>query len=110
MGLIQQGSLLSIDTPQAIIEQYPNRLMAVKSESIYRLINDLKNYNQTHSVYPFGEYLHYAPKEKSTGPDQLKSYLQEKGHENVEVNEIEAGIEDCFMELMSGHHKKETVS
>lgn len=110
VGLIQQGSLLSIDTPQAIIHRYPHRLMAVKSESVYRLINDLKSYDLTHSVYPFGEYLHFAPRDKSTGPDQLKSFLQEEGHKNVVVKEIEAGIEDCFMELMSSHHKKETVS
>ncbi|MFP4470880.1 MAG: ABC transporter ATP-binding protein [Bacteroidales bacterium] len=110
VGLIQQGSLLSIDTPQAITDRYPHRLMAVKSESIYRLINDLNNYERTHSVYPFGEYLHFAPKEKSLGPDQLKSFLQEKGYKNAVVKEIKAGIEDCFMELMSNHQKKETLS
>lgn len=109
VGLIQQGSLLSIDTPKAIISRYPHRLMAVKSENTYRLIRDLKNDDQTHSVYPFGEYLHYAPREKSSGPDQLKAYLQKKGHRNVEIKEIRAGIEDCFMELMSSRHKKETV-
>jgi len=31
--------------------------------------------------------------------DSLNSYLQQKGHTNIEIREIEPTIEDCFMQL-----------
>ena len=32
-------------------------------------------------------------------PETLKNDLHEKGHEEIEIEVIRAGIEDCFMEL-----------
>ncbi len=102
VGLIQDGRLLSIDTPEGIISRYPNRLLAVRGRDTYRLITRLKDYDQTHSVYPFGDSVHFAPEDRDLGPDKLRKYLEQQGHEGVEVKEIKAGIEDCFMELMTG--------
>ena len=34
-------------------------------------------------------------------PSALKAWLEQKGHAAVEIKEIEATIEDCFIRLMS---------
>src|SRR5215204_7527152 len=42
IGLIQQGTMLAIDTPEKIISQYPVPLYAVKSDNMMNLLNDLE--------------------------------------------------------------------
>ncbi len=100
VGLIQDGSLLSIDTPAGIISKFPHQLIAVKSDNIYQLINDLKTYKHTQSIYPFGEFLHLTPNNPRLKVEELSKDLTAMGHHHVEAKEIEANIEDCFMDLM----------
>ncbi len=100
VALIQNGEIMSIDTPQKIIENFGRKLWAIKSDNIYQLIQDLKTDNRIHTVFPFGEYLHITVK---PGYDDLKGLapeLNRMGHSGVKIQEIEANIEDCFMELM----------
>lgn len=101
VGLIQQGKLLSINTPETIISRFPHKLLAIKSGDIYRLINDLKAYNKTRTVYPFGEFLHVTPASDEVGLVEFEDYLNNKHHEKIEIHKIKPNIEDCFMELMS---------
>ena len=67
---------------------------------MYKLLMDIRTFPETGTIYPFGEYLHFTPKKGKINPEQLKIQLSEKQHQLVEVNEIRAGIEDCFMDLM----------
>lgn len=101
VGLIQDGKLLSIDTPEAIISRFPHKLLAAKSGDIYKLINDLKEFDKTKSVYPFGEYLHLTPENENVKISEIRAYLENHKHQNIEIHEIKPNIEDCFMELMS---------
>ena len=100
VALIQNGEIMSIDTPKKIINDFGRKLWAVKSNNIYKLINDLKTIDNIDTVFPFGEYLHVTVKEKDIEISSLKSVLAEKNHIDIEIKEIEANIEDCFMELM----------
>ena len=100
VALIQNGEIMSIDTPKKIINNFGRKLCSVKSNNIYKLINDLKTTDNIDTVFPFGEYLHVTVKEKDIEISSLKSVLAEKNHIDIEIKEIEANIEDCFMELM----------
>jgi len=42
IALIQSGKILSIDTPEKIVEAYPGKLYAVKSEKMHQLLKDLQ--------------------------------------------------------------------
>jgi len=42
IALIQKGQILSIDTPKAIIQQYPDDLYAIKAEEMSKLLGDLR--------------------------------------------------------------------
>ncbi|MCF8366289.1 MAG: ABC transporter ATP-binding protein, partial [Bacteroidales bacterium] len=81
VGLIQGGKLLSIDTPGGITQKFPHKLIAVKSASIYRLINDLREYEKTKSIFPFGEFLHLTPLDSKLQPSELITFLKSKNHE-----------------------------
>ena len=99
VALIQKGEILSVNTPEELTKSYPDRLFAIKSENIYRLIEDLKKRTEIETVFPFGEYLHITLKNPENS-DELKNILREKGHTELVLKEISAGIEDCFMSLM----------
>lgn len=101
VGLIQNGQLLSIDTPGSIRKAFPKYLYAVKSANVYHLMQDLRGSPQMDSVYPFGDYIHVTGMQERINPQKLSQWLAEKGHEQIEVKQIEPGIEDCFMDLMN---------
>jgi ABC-type multidrug transport system ATPase subunit len=91
IALIQSGKILSIDTPENIVKQYPQKIYAVKGENNYRLSESLRNDPNISSCYIFGEYLHVTVYDENNFnfPD------------NVEVHPIDASIEDCFIRLMN---------
>lgn len=99
IALITNGQILKIDTPQEIIASFPKKIYKVRASETYKLIQDLQKYPETHSVYPFGEYLHFTSNRPSFKADELILFLREKQHTNIEVIETVATIEDTFMEL-----------
>ena len=68
---------------------------------MYRLIKDLKDYESSKTVHPFGLTIHYTDTREKTDPVEIEKYLKSKHHENVTIEQIEANIEDCFMYLMN---------
>ncbi len=99
VALIQKGEILSVNTPEELTKNYPDRLFAIKSANLYRLIEDLKKSYEIKTVFPFGEYLHITLKYPENS-EELSGILREKGHTEIVLKEISAGIEDCFMSLM----------
>ena len=100
VALIQNGNIMSIDTPENIIHSFGRKLWAVKSDNIYQLIQDLKQIDCIDTVYPFGEYLHITSKGNELKPKDIDSILKSQNHSSIEIKEIQANIEDCFMEFM----------
>ena len=100
VALIQDGNIMSIDTPQAVVSTFPVPLYAIKSSNKYLLLQGLRDYPHTASVLAFGEFLHYTDKRGELPELELLQYLKERNHSEVEISQIEAGIEDCFMAFM----------
>ncbi len=99
IALIQDGKILEIDTPEAIVKHYPKTIYNVKAHNMYQLITSLKDYEYNHSVYPFGEYVHYTDSRADFNPKELNMYLESKNLLNIEIDKTVATIEDTFMEL-----------
>lgn len=100
IALMQEGKILSIDTPSTITDQFDEQLWAVKSPDKYRLIQVLRGYEFMESVQPFGEYVHYTDQRSDVEPRELKAYLEAHGIDNPEVIAISPDIEDTFIRLM----------
>jgi ABC-2 type transport system ATP-binding protein len=100
IALIQHGRILSLDTPYGLLGSFTKPLLAVRSANMYRLIQDLREYDQTDTAFPFGEYLHLTTKNR-VGEEAVTDFLRRKGHEKIEVKAAEATVEDCFMALMN---------
>src|SRR5262249_4228126 len=60
VALVQRGRLLATDTPRHIAASFDRPLFAIKATDRYRALLALRQRSATHSVYPFGDTLHYA--------------------------------------------------
>lgn len=98
VALLQSGKVLSINTPQGIIEEFKKPIVAARASNMLQLLNDLKSSDLVEDAYPFGEY-HHAILKKRSDTGALKQSL-EQGNKELAVNEAEPDIEDCFMALM----------
>ena len=99
IALIQDGKILEIDTPEGIVKHFPKPLYDVKASNMYQLIQTLKAYTHQYSVYPFGEFVHYADQRDHFNPLELENYLKEHGIEDIYIAQTTITIEDSFMEL-----------
>ena len=100
VALMQSGKIMTVDTPPNIIKEFEKPIWAVKSDEMYRLLNDLKNYFNTESCNSFGEFHHLVLKDEDVGEVEVRNYLQEHQHKNILIKSTQPNIEDCFMQLM----------
>lgn len=110
VALMQKGQILDVDTPKRITEKFPRRILQVHSDNMFRLINDLRNYEKAESVYAFGQYVHFTGINDDVETNELDIYLEKRNHQNIFVEEIHPGIEDVFMELMKGKEASPSLS
>lgn len=101
IALMQKGEILSIDTPQIIIDQYPDKLYAIKAENMSHLLQDLRKIESVKSAYSFGEYHHISFYEGITDNTAIQNFTKHLNHKGVEMKSIQPSVEDCFIQLMS---------
>ncbi len=99
IALIQNGSILKIDTPENIIKKYDKTIYDVQAKNMHQLILDLKSFPSQYSVYAFGDYIHYIDKNGHFNPINLQEYLEKNTHSEIEIRVSKPTIEDVFMDL-----------
>lgn len=101
VAMMKAGRFLKVDSPQNIVEGFDRKLMAVHSDDMFRLLQDLRGIPDVARCYTFGDTHHIVMKEAaSEGPDEIGRILMEEfGHTGVEVMEQRATLEDCYMNL-----------
>lgn len=99
VALIQDGKILQVNTPAEIVAQFGKELYSVRSDDNYQSLLDLREYEATHSVFLFGQSLHYTDIQNKASVDKLKTYLMSKGRSDIVIEKIKPDIEDCFMAL-----------
>lgn len=100
IALMQSGKLLSVNTPSHIVSDYGEKLYAIRSTNMYKLLQDLQHHASVVRCFAFGEYLHVSFKEGMHNPIELLKELHYKGHNSLEIKEITPNIEDCFIKLL----------
>lgn len=97
IGLMNAGKIMTIDTPQGLIDKYDKPLYAVTADNTPKLVKTLELFTEKENSYAFGDNAHVILKGK-TG--DLQKFLEEKGLRNIEIKKIEATVEDCFISLV----------
>jgi len=98
IALIQTGKILSIDTPNKIVESYPDELYALKADNMYALLKKLATYQHTINSYAYGEYAHASFTEGTA--EEVSEFLRGDGLSHIEMHKTQPTIEDCFIKLL----------
>ncbi len=101
VALMQTGHILSIDTPDGIIKKFTKKMWAIRTDIMFKLLNDLLTYPNTEKCYAFGEFHHLVLKKEEEGSKGVLHYLKQLSNKNIEIKMVQPNIEDCFIELMS---------
>ena len=99
IALIQEGTILKIDSPKALVNHFPKKLYNIKAHNMYQLIRALNTYEHRYSVFPFGEFVHYTDCRDDYKIETLKTYLEQMGLQSTQIELTKPTIEDTFMEL-----------
>ncbi|MEI7502452.1 MAG: ABC transporter ATP-binding protein [Paludibacter sp.] len=99
IALIQNGKFLKINTPKNIVSQYENKLWAVESDNMHRLLIDLRANEMTKNCFAFGDKHHISINNSQFTIHNLRGELEKLEHTNILISEIEPSVEDCFMQL-----------
>jgi ABC-type multidrug transport system ATPase subunit len=100
VALLQNGSILEVDRPAEIERRFERRLFGIRARGRRALLEALREHPQAHSVFRFGDSIHFAAAGADLRPELLGTYLEERGFHEADVALIEPGIEDVFMERM----------
>jgi len=101
IALIKEGEFMKIDAPDGIVNSLHKKVMAVKGENMYLILNVLRTLPVIEMAFAFGETNHITLKDSASDllPVDIVRMLEDKGFNNVDVKEIRAGVEDCYMVL-----------
>ncbi len=103
IALIQDGNILSIDTPQGIITAFPDDLFAIKSNNMSALLKELRSHKQIKSAFSFGEYHHITMNEGFLYSENATVFTDSLQQSNIELHPISPTVEDCFIKLMKSN-------
>jgi ABC-type multidrug transport system ATPase subunit len=100
IAFIQHGRLGQVDTPLGIIASFKQPLLSIKGPKLYDMLQVLRKYPKTTTCFAFGDSLHLTLTEKDPDFVLVNNFLHSEGFVDCDIQEIEAGIEDCFMAYM----------
>jgi len=99
IALINEGTFLKIDTPAGIIASLEKRIMSVKGDDMYPILKALRELPIVETAFAFGDMHHITLRDLFTTTDDVVKMMENLGFTGLEVNEIEANVEDCYMIL-----------
>ncbi|HMY46609.1 MAG TPA: ABC transporter ATP-binding protein [Leptospiraceae bacterium] len=100
VALMQEGRILGINTPVGITRNFGKPLFAIRGEKMFDLMMQLKQLEAVESCYPFGQHHHVVFKNPDLSKDDVRRMVAPMSAEALEIEQIEATIEDSFMKLM----------
>ncbi|HKW47048.1 MAG TPA: ABC transporter ATP-binding protein [Gemmatimonadaceae bacterium] len=104
VALIQRGRILGIDTPARIAASFGRPLFTVRAAERYPLLLATREYENTATVFPFGDVLHYTDRRNGASVDQISAelgaFLSARGFPDVVITAAPPTIEDTFMARM----------
>jgi ABC-2 type transport system ATP-binding protein len=100
IALMQDGRVLSVDTPANITRSYPVPLYAAKADQMHSLLKALKQSAAVSGSYAFGEYAHFTLSGPEADLETVRFDLQDLGLTAIELIPAEVTIEDSFISLL----------
>ena len=101
VAMMKSGRFLVTDSPAAIRGDFGRQLLAVRSDEMFRLLQDLRKMPQVDRCYTFGDTHHVVLNDGcKSAPEGIGRILEEEyGHKGVSVRVQPATLEDCYMNV-----------
>lgn len=97
IALCNEGSILSIDTPQGIVQQFDAPIYGIRANNMLALLESARNAQGVIDCYPSGEWHHLVA---NTNFDVSKFESEFNHIDDFTIKSIEPTIEDVFIKLM----------
>lgn len=99
VALCNEGRILTIDTPDAIVRSFDKPLYAVSADNMFALLNATRAESGVVECYPFGSS-HHIVTDRTFSMHDFARKMRDKGLKNVVAEPVKATIEDVFINLM----------
>lgn len=106
IALIQNGSILSIDTPSGLIQNFKYPVFGVRTDNMTTALKQLSQQPGMQNIFPFGEYMHIIDERSTLSVEQISRFLSEHQHQNINVQQIKPEVEDVFIQLMKENNSQ----
>jgi ABC-2 type transport system ATP-binding protein len=106
IALIQNGSILSIDTPSGLIQNFKYPVFGVRTDNMTTALKQLSQQPSMQNIFPFGEYMHIIDERSTLSVEQISRFLSEHQHQNIDVQQIKPEVEDVFIQLMKENNSQ----
>lgn len=97
ISFIAKGRILESGSPREITQNFSKKILHIKDENMFSLLNVVRKSPQISAAYAFGDKNHACL--KSGNKEELLNYLSKNGHPEALVEEATASLEDRFMDL-----------
>lgn len=97
IALCNDGRILGIDTPAAMVRRFDARLYAIRADDMFALLGEARRIEGVEECYPFGETHHLV-----AGRDfEECRFLERLGRlDGLRIEAVDPTIEDVFIKLM----------
>jgi ABC-type multidrug transport system ATPase subunit len=99
IALIQNGTLLDVNTPLKILSEFKGRLLAVATNEIYKLLLLLKEMDWIDNAYASGQQVNVVLADEGK-TEQFTQFMQTANITYTDIKHISPNTEDCFIQLM----------
>lgn len=96
IALIKNGVFIDVDTPENIINNFNQTLIALKADNMRQLLKDVRKCSQIKSAFAFGAEIH-AVIDSDDYINDINNQLKGLNHKNIEIYRISPAIEDCYI-------------
>jgi ABC-type multidrug transport system ATPase subunit len=101
IALMKEGKIITINSPENIIENYKGKLYSLKTDTIFNLLECMQNCPLKCNYYPYGEFMHASFYNENFDLQYFIDFLEANGQTFSELIQIPPTIEDCFIELVT---------
>ena len=100
VAMMNNGRFMAINTPKDLIRTFDRKLLAIRADNMFQLLNDLRNINAIDNCYTFGEYHHATIKpaiNENINEHLIETLTSQYKHTNLCIEDCTPTLEDCFI-------------
>jgi ABC-2 type transport system ATP-binding protein len=101
IGLINQGRILAVGTPEEVRKLMPQTILEIRGEQPRRIAALLREHFPAQAVGLFGDRIHLATETPEKDYEEIEKRISGAGLSGLAIRPIEPSLEDVFIAVMA---------